>query len=126
MQISVKIEFFYWKKHKYDIIMVQNVCISSLLFIEGGKQIELVDSVRLTIQKRGLNIMDSRFNDFCDKLRQLLSEVQGAPYPATINNELYDIWYEHIQSTAIDCFEYLNENFPQEAEDISRNLDRTL
>jgi len=96
------------------------------LFIEGGKQIGLVDSVSLAIQKRGLNIMDSRFNEFCDKLRQLLSEVQGAPYPATINNELYDIWYEHIQSTAIDCFEYLNENFPQEAEDISRNLDRTL
>lgn len=96
------------------------------MFIGGGKQIGLVDSVRLTIQKRGLNIMDSRLNEFCDKLRQLLSEVQGAPYPATINNELYDIWYEHIQSTAIDCFEYLNENFPQEAEDISRNLDRTL
>lgn len=70
--------------------------------------------------------MDKQIKDFSDKLRQLLSEVQGAPYPAAIDNELYYIWYEHIQSTALDCFEYLDENFPQEAEDISRTLDRTL
>lgn len=70
--------------------------------------------------------MDKDIKLFCDKLRVLLSDVQGAPYPAAIESELYSIWYEHIQSAAIDCFEYLNENFPQEAEDISRTLDRTL
>lgn len=63
---------------------------------------------------------------FCEKLRHLLSEVQGAPYPAAVNSELYNIWYEHIQRTAIDCFEYLNEKFPQEPEDISRTLERSL
>lgn len=70
--------------------------------------------------------MEKQFKSFCEKLRLLLSEVQGAPYPAAIDNELYSIWYEHIQCTAMDCFEYLNENFPQEAEDISKTLDRTL
>ena len=70
--------------------------------------------------------MGKEFKEFCEKLRQLLSEVQGAPYPAAIEIELYSIWYEHIQSTAMDCFEYLDENFPEEVENISKTLDKTF
>jgi hypothetical protein len=47
-------------------------------------------------------------------LKQLVSDVQGAPYPNVIENELYKIWYEHAQQIAIQCLEYLDKTFPQE------------
>ena len=40
-------------------------------------------------------------------LRQLISDVEGAPFPGTINNELYTIWYEHMQEAAHEALEYL-------------------
>lgn len=47
-------------------------------------------------------------------LKQLVSDVQGAPYPNVIDNELYRIWYEHAQVVAIQCLEYIDRNFPDD------------
>ncbi|HHU35962.1 MAG TPA: hypothetical protein GXZ47_01900 [Treponema sp.] len=47
-------------------------------------------------------------------LKQLVSDVQGAPYPNVIENELYKIWYEHAQVVAIECLEYIDKNFPND------------
>jgi hypothetical protein len=41
-------------------------------------------------------------------LRQLISDVEGAPYPNSIGNELYTIWYEHMQRDVQEALEYLN------------------
>ena len=60
-----------------------------------------------------------------DMLRQLVSDVQGAPYPGDdIKSELYSIWYEHAQRAAVDCFEFLDENFPKEAKDVDKKIDK--
>ncbi|HSV55640.1 MAG TPA: hypothetical protein VLH39_00845 [Magnetospirillaceae bacterium] len=45
-------------------------------------------------------------------LKALASELQGAPFPNTVNRELYAIWYEHAQRIAQDALEYLAENAP--------------
>ncbi len=47
-------------------------------------------------------------------MKQLVSDVQGAPYPNNIENELYKIWYEHAQQVAIQCLEYIAVNFPKD------------
>ena len=60
-------------------------------------------------------------------MRQLVSDVQGAPYPGEdIDKELYAIWYEHAQSAAVKCFEYLDEHFPEEPADVTKKLDKLL
>ena len=41
-------------------------------------------------------------------LRQLISDVEGAPFPSTVHEELYAIWYEHAQSVAQETLKYLN------------------
>lgn len=69
--------------------------------------------------------MDNKLKECGEKLRKLVSDVQGAPYPGSLENELYMIWYEHIQKTAMECFEFLDENIPQEKEnDISNTLEQ--
>jgi len=50
-----------------------------------------------TMDEKGFNI-----------LKQLISDVEGAPFPNAINHELYTIWYEHVQRAANDALEYLN------------------
>lgn len=45
-------------------------------------------------------------------LKQLVSDVQGAPFPHDVNSELYYIWYEHAQRIALQCLEYLDQYFP--------------
>lgn len=50
-------------------------------------------------------------------LKQLVSDVQGAPYPNVVENELYRIWYEHAQQVAIQCLEYMDRNFPKDKND---------
>ncbi|MBQ4331900.1 MAG: hypothetical protein IJC31_08695 [Spirochaetaceae bacterium] len=70
--------------------------------------------------------MDSKLRECVGMMRKLVSDVQGAPYPSTIENELYTIWFEHIQRSAMDCFEFLNENFPLEQADVSASLDKML
>ena len=68
--------------------------------------------------------MDKVLKECSEKLRRLVSDVQGAPYPGSLENELYMIWYEHIQKNAIECFEFLDENIPKEPEsDINSTLE---
>ncbi|MBR1715637.1 MAG: hypothetical protein IJ717_11935 [Treponema sp.] len=51
-------------------------------------------------------------------IRQLVSDIQGAPYPGEqVESELYKIWYEHVQKAAVECFEFLDENFPLQKTD---------
>jgi hypothetical protein len=45
-------------------------------------------------------------------LRQLMSDVEGAPSPGVMKDELYSIWYEHAQSVAQEALEYLNTSDP--------------
>ncbi len=62
---------------------------------------------------------------FLAMIRQLVSDVQGAPYPGDrIENELYSIWYEHVQRDAQECFEFLNENFPLDKEGMEKTLQK--
>ncbi|HTX73488.1 MAG TPA: hypothetical protein VMC79_11730 [Rectinemataceae bacterium] len=46
-------------------------------------------------------------------LRQLISEVEGAPYPGVVDLELYTIWFEHVQSVAQEALEYLSTADPE-------------
>ncbi len=41
-------------------------------------------------------------------LKQLIADIEGAPSPGVVGNELYSIWYEHSQSVAQEALEYLN------------------
>ena len=67
--------------------------------------------------------MDKKTKQCIEMLRQLVSDVQGAPYPGDdVNSELYSIWYEHAQRAAVQCFEYLDENFPEESKDVSKKI----
>jgi hypothetical protein len=45
-------------------------------------------------------------------LRQLMSELEGAPSPGVVGLELYSIWLEHAQSVAQEALEYLNSVDP--------------
>lgn len=45
-------------------------------------------------------------------LRKLISDVEGAPYPNVLENELYTMWYEHVQKIAQEALEYLDLNDP--------------
>lgn len=69
--------------------------------------------------------MDKKAKQCIEMLRQLVSDVQGAPYPGgDIKSDLYTIWYEHTQKVAVNCFEFLDENFPQEASDVNKKIDK--
>jgi hypothetical protein len=54
-------------------------------------------------------------------IRKLISDVEGAPFPNAINNELYTIWYEHMQIIAQEALEFLdlNDTEPQDEIDSS-------
>lgn len=47
-------------------------------------------------------------------LKKLISDVEGAPYPSVINNELYTIWYEHVQISASAALEFLDTMYPED------------
>ena len=69
--------------------------------------------------------MDKKTKQCVDMLRQLVSDVQGAPYPGDdIKSELDTIWYEHAQRAAVNCFEFLDENFPEDARDVNKKIDK--
>lgn len=69
--------------------------------------------------------MDKKIKQFADMMRQLVSDVQGAPYPGEdFEPELYKIWYEHCQRTAQECFEFLDATFPSEQEDFDKSLQK--
>ena len=67
--------------------------------------------------------MDKKFKECSEKLRKLVSDIQGAPYPGNLDDELYYIWYEHVQRNAMECYEFLDEYFPTDQKDISKALD---
>lgn len=67
--------------------------------------------------------MNKKMQECIDMMRQLVTDIQGAPYPGeSFEPELYRIWYEHAQRIAVDCFEYLEEHFPNEREDFEKSL----
>ena len=69
--------------------------------------------------------MDKRSMQFVKMLRDLVSNVQGAPFPGEdVKPELYKIWYEHAQKSAVECFEFLNDNFPEEQSELDKTIDR--
>lgn len=70
--------------------------------------------------------MSKKLDECVNKLRNLVSDVQGAPYPGNINDELYYIWYEHAQKNAMECFEFLDEHFPKEKEEIEKKLSKIM
>ena len=69
--------------------------------------------------------MDKKVQMCVEMLGQLVSNVQGAPYPGSdIKGELYSIWYEHAQQAAVNCFEFLDANFPQESSDVNKKIEK--
>ena len=56
-------------------------------------------------------------------MRQLVSDVQGAPFPSEkIVPELYSVWYEHVQRGAQNCFEFLEQHFPLDNSEFKDSL----
>lgn len=69
--------------------------------------------------------MDKKTMQCIKMLRGLVSNVQGAPFPGDdMKPELYKIWYEHAQISAVECFEFLNDNFPEEQTELNKTIDR--
>ena len=70
-------------------------------------------------------MMDKKTKECVERLRDLVSSIQGAPFPnEDINLELYAIWYEHAQASATDCFEFLNDSFPESQKDMNKMVDK--
>lgn len=67
--------------------------------------------------------MTRKTKNTAELMRQLVADIQGAPYPSDVSGELYSIWYEHIQRDAMTALEYIDEHYPS---DISDDLDKTL
>lgn len=69
--------------------------------------------------------MDRKTKQCIQMMRDLVSAVQGAPFPGgDITTELYSIWYEHAQRSAVECFEFLNANFPKEQKEMSKDIEK--
>lgn len=69
--------------------------------------------------------MDKKTKECIQMLRDLVSDVQGAPFPGeNFEPELYSIWYEHAQKSAVACFEYLDENFPKEKSELDKTINK--
>ena len=67
----------------------------------------------------------NKVESFVKMIRQLVSDVQGAPYPGPgFEMEVYNIWYEHVQKNAQDCYEFLDENFPLESKAFNQSIDK--
>ncbi|MCI6797887.1 MAG: hypothetical protein ACI4MA_04290 [Treponema sp.] len=68
--------------------------------------------------------MDKQLQKCIEIMRNLVSDIQGAPYPGEeVKPELYAIWYEHVQRDAINAFEFLDEHFPDRA-DFTKSIDK--
>ncbi|MBP5283078.1 MAG: hypothetical protein J6Y93_00220 [Treponema sp.] len=69
--------------------------------------------------------MSRKFEQCIAMMRQLVSDIQGAPYPGPdLEPELYRIWYEHVQKAGVECLEFLDDNFPMESRDIDKTLNK--
>ncbi|HAH63310.1 MAG TPA: hypothetical protein DCL73_14580 [Treponema sp.] len=72
-------------------------------------------------------MLDKKLRECIKIMRDLISDVQGAPYPGDdIKSELYSIWYEHAQRAAVECFEYLDANFPTEQKELDDSINKIL
>ena len=72
-------------------------------------------------------MMDKKTKECIRMLRNLVSDVQGAPYPGDdIKSELYTIWYEHAQRAAVECFEFPDANFPRDKKAITKSIEKIL
>ncbi|MFA6856850.1 MAG: hypothetical protein WCR31_06540 [Treponema sp.] len=72
-------------------------------------------------------MLDKKMKECIKMMRDLVSDVQGAPYPGDdIKSELYSIWYEHAQRAAVECFEYLDANYPTEQKDLDDSINKIL
>lgn len=72
-------------------------------------------------------MLDKKMRECIKIMRDLISDVQGAPYPGDdIKSELYSIWYEHAQRAAVECFEYLDANFPTEQKELDDSINKIL
>ena len=70
---------------------------------------------------------NEKFEKCIKMMRQLVSDIQGAPLPSEdLEPELYRIWFEHVQTAGMECLSYLDENFPLEKEDIDSTLNKFL
>ncbi|MEI6876268.1 MAG: hypothetical protein WCL50_14195 [Spirochaetota bacterium] len=56
-------------------------------------------------------------------LRQIMSDVEGAPSPGMMKDELYSIWFEHAQSVAQEALEYLNTVDPGHGRDYAEQVE---
>ncbi|MFQ3547473.1 MAG: hypothetical protein SNJ56_03975 [Termitinemataceae bacterium] len=54
-----------------------------------------------------------------DIIVELVSSLQGAPYPSNINNELYTIWYEHAQIAAQEALHFVEKKQSRETKNAS-------
>lgn len=71
--------------------------------------------------------LDENMLEIIKLMRQLVSDVQGAPFPGEkIEPELYSIWYEHVQRGAQNCYEYLEEHFPVDNSEITETIGKIL
>jgi hypothetical protein len=52
-----------------------------------------------------------------------MSDVEGAPSPGVMKDELYSIWYEHAQNVAQEALEYLNTSDPDHGPDDDEPID---
>jgi hypothetical protein len=69
-------------------------------------------------------MQDEKIEKCVRMMRKLVSDVQGAPYPGeNFEPELYKIWYEHVQRVAVECFKYLDDNYPQNQSNFTKKLD---
>jgi hypothetical protein len=72
-------------------------------------------------------MLDKKMKECISMMRDLVSDVQGAPYPGEdVKSELYTIWYEHAQRAAVECFEYLDANFPTEQKELDASINKIL
>ncbi len=70
-------------------------------------------------------MVKENIEELVELMRQLVSDVQGAPFPGNeFEPELYAIWYEHVQRSAQNCFEFLDENFPMDNTEFKDSLNK--
>lgn len=49
-------------------------------------------------------------------IKELISTLQGAPYPTSVNDELYAIWYEHSLIAINNAYAFINKPAQPEEE----------
>lgn len=57
--------------------------------------------------------MEQKCQESLSLLQKLTAAAEGAPYPGSVNEELYAIWYEHMQRVLLDCLEFLHRSAPE-------------